>query len=137
MRQIGSLKIRVCQEWSEGRVRSLEVYHGWTSINGKKKTECNSSKTDNAELHLLVKVEPDPRFLFCFDGDPVLSSQIVQTLGNCKQPIFSCKFSRDRSSRSGYEFLFLFLFSFIAIKFFYCVLNSYLLRKKQSSLNSK
>lgn len=95
-RQIGNVKIRVSQEWAEGR--PLEVHHGWTSI-GKK----TDGGRPNTELHAIVKVEPDPRFVFQFDGEPALSSQIIQSQGSNRQPIFSCKFSRDRSSRNGFE----------------------------------
>lgn len=97
-KQIGSVKIRVCHEWAEGR--PLEVHHGWTSI-GKKKIEKGSRPA--TELHVVVKVEPDPRFVFQFDGEPALNSQIIQSQGSIRQPIFSCKFSRDRSARGGLD----------------------------------
>lgn len=92
-KQLGSFKIRVCQEWAEGR--PFQVHNGWTII-GKRKTDGGKP---SAELHLVVRVEPDPRFVFQFDGEPALCSQIIQTQGTSRQPIFSCKFSRDRSSR--------------------------------------
>ncbi|MCO5602022.1 hypothetical protein L7F22_056149 [Adiantum nelumboides] len=95
-RQIGSVKIRVSQEWAEGR--PIDVHHGW-SIIGKKTDGARPS----AEFHAIVKVEPDPRFVFQFDGEPALSSQIIQSQGSNRQPIFSCKFSRDRSSRNGLD----------------------------------
>ncbi|KAI5057367.1 hypothetical protein GOP47_0027900 [Adiantum capillus-veneris] len=95
-RQIGNVKIRVTQEWAESR--PIDVHHGWTSI-GKK----TDGGRPSVELHAVVKVEPDPRFVFQFDGEPALSSQIVQSQGSIRQPIFSCKFSRDRSSRNGFD----------------------------------
>ncbi|MBA0774013.1 hypothetical protein Gotri_009254 [Gossypium trilobum] len=54
-----------------------------------------------AKLHLTVKSEPDPRFVFQFGGEPECSPVVFQIQGNIRQPVFSCKFSADRSrSRS-------------------------------------
>ncbi|XP_009610822.1 uncharacterized protein [Nicotiana tomentosiformis] len=57
-----------------------------------------------AQLHLNVKAEPDPRFVFQFDGEPECSPQVYQVNGNVKQPVFTCKFSfrnnGDRNLRS-------------------------------------
>lgn len=94
-KQLGSLRIRAGHEWAEGR--AVQVHRGWTSI-GKRKTEGGYT---GSELHLVVKVEPDPRFMFLFEGEPALSPQIIQTQGKSRQPIFSCKFSRDRGFRPG------------------------------------
>jgi len=76
--------------------KPLLLHNGWTCI-GKGKADGGRA---GAELHLSVRMEPDPRYLFHFDGETALGPQIVQVRGNTKQPIFSCKFSRDRSSRS-------------------------------------
>lgn len=95
---LGSLKIRVCPEWAEGR--PVEVHRGWTGI-GRKTVDKGTKSA--AEFHAVVKVEPDPRFVFQFDGEPALSSQIIQSQGSVRQPIFSCKFSRDRSARGGLD----------------------------------
>ncbi|KAH9301043.1 hypothetical protein KI387_012626 [Taxus chinensis] len=73
----------------------MMVFHsGWVSI-GKS----GDSKL-GPQLHLHVRAEPDPRFVFHFDGEPECSPQVFQIQGNIRQPIFSCKFSRDRVSRS-------------------------------------
>ncbi|XP_030465124.2 uncharacterized protein LOC115684517 [Syzygium oleosum] len=54
-----------------------------------------------ARLHLVVRSEPDPRFLFQFGGEPELSPVVYQIQGsNIRQPVFSCKFSADRNCRS-------------------------------------
>nr|XP_043621252.1 uncharacterized protein LOC122592986 [Erigeron canadensis] len=53
-----------------------------------------------ASLHLKVRTEPDPRFLFQFGGEPECSPVVFQIQGNIRQPVFSCKFSADRNSRS-------------------------------------
>ncbi|BBN05011.1 hypothetical protein MPTK1_3g09520 [Marchantia polymorpha subsp. ruderalis] len=93
-KKLGTFKLPVGIEWTERK--SVQLHNGWTSI-GRSKGE---GRRPGAELHVIVKVEPDPRYVFQFDGEPALSPQIVQVQGNMRQPIFSCKFSRDRSSRS-------------------------------------
>ncbi|KAL1564551.1 hypothetical protein AAHA92_06878 [Salvia divinorum] len=56
------------------------------------------------KLHLNVRADPDPRFVFLFDGEPECSPQIFQANGNVRQPVFTCKFglrnSTDRSRSS-------------------------------------
>uniref|UniRef100_A0A7N0VKM6 Uncharacterized protein n=1 Tax=Kalanchoe fedtschenkoi TaxID=63787 RepID=A0A7N0VKM6_KALFE len=51
------------------------------------------------KLHLVVRSEPDPRFVFQFGGEPECSPVVFQIQGNIRQPVFSCKFSADRNSR--------------------------------------
>ncbi|XP_073125086.1 uncharacterized protein [Henckelia pumila] len=62
--------------------RTSVVQNGWVSIGGSE-----------VKFHLNVRAEPDPRFVFRFDGEPESSPQIFQVNGNVKQPVFSCKFS--------------------------------------------
>lgn len=88
--QIGSFKLEVGPEWCEGR--PIILFSGWIGI-GKNKQE---SGKPGPELHLRVKLDPDPRYIFQFEDVTRLSPQIVQLQGSIKQPIFSCKFSRDR-----------------------------------------
>lgn len=45
-----------------------------------------------AKLNLNVRVEPDPRFVFQFDGEPECSPQVFQVNGNVRQAVFTCKF---------------------------------------------
>ncbi|CAA0827165.1 Protein of unknown function (DUF1005 [Striga hermonthica] len=87
--QIGVVRLNVGPEWGEGK--PVVLFEGWIGI-GK-------SGRPGAELHLRVKLDPDPRYVFQFEDDTKLSPQIVQLQGNVKQPIFSCKFSRDRVSQ--------------------------------------
>ncbi|KAK1386278.1 hypothetical protein POM88_024013 [Heracleum sosnowskyi] len=60
----------------------------------------------NLKLCLNVRVEPDPRFVFEFDGKPECSPQVFQVNGNVRQAVFTCKFGfknsggNDRSLRS-------------------------------------
>ncbi|KAG6663783.1 uncharacterized protein LOC122300104 [Carya illinoinensis] len=88
--QIGSFRLEVGPEWCEGR--PIILFSGWIGI-GKNKQE---SGKPGPELHLRVKLDPDPRYIFQFEDVTRLSPQIVQLQGSIKQPIFSCKFSRDR-----------------------------------------
>lgn len=54
-----------------------------------------------AKVHLVVRTEPDPRFVFQFGAEPECSPVVFQVQGNnVQQPVFSCKFSADRNSRS-------------------------------------
>lgn len=84
--QVGVFKLNVGPEWGEGR--PVTLFSGWIGIgkNGK----------PGAELHLRVKLDPDPRYVFQFEEDTKLSPQVVQLQGTVKQPIFSCKFIQDR-----------------------------------------
>ncbi|KAL4563646.1 hypothetical protein LXL04_027691 [Taraxacum kok-saghyz] len=88
--QVGTFKLDVGPEWGEGK--PVILFNGWIGI-GKMKHE---TKKSVAELHLRVKLDPDPRYVFQFEDETKLSPQIVQIQGNIKQPIFSCKFSQDR-----------------------------------------
>ncbi|PPD83498.1 hypothetical protein GOBAR_AA39179 [Gossypium barbadense] len=68
--------------------------NGWMKLG-------NEPEKPTAKLHLTVKSEPDPRFVFQFGGEPECSPVVFQIQGNIRQPVFSCKFSADRSrSRS-------------------------------------
>ncbi|KAJ9179828.1 hypothetical protein P3X46_008147 [Hevea brasiliensis] len=91
--QIGTFKLEVGPEWGEGKPAVL--FNGWIGI-GKNKQE---SRKPGAELHLRVKLDPDPRYVFQLEDVTTSSPQIVQLQGSIKQPIFSCKFSRDRVSQ--------------------------------------
>lgn len=64
------------------------LHSGWISI-GKRGGKGSSAA---AELSLTVRAEPDPRFVFEFDGEPECSPQVLQVRGNMKQPMFTCKF---------------------------------------------
>jgi hypothetical protein len=88
--QIGIFKMQVGPEWGEGK--PVILFNGWTGI-GKNKQE---NGKPGAELHLKVKLDPDPRYVFRFEDITTLSPQIVLLQGSIKQPIFSCKFSKDR-----------------------------------------
>ncbi|GFZ10111.1 formin-like protein [Actinidia rufa] len=77
--------------------RACVFHNGWISV-GK------DAKASSAQFHVSVKAEPDPRFVFQFDGEPECSPQVFQIQGNIRQPVFTCKFSfrsnADRNQRS-------------------------------------
>lgn len=66
--------------------RSCVFHNGWISV-GK------DTKGSSAQFHLNVKSEPDPRFVFQFDGEPECNPQVFQIQGSIRQPVFTCKFS--------------------------------------------
>ncbi|CAL0319265.1 unnamed protein product [Lupinus luteus] len=80
-----------------GTITKATVFHnGWITV-GKE------AKGSSAQFHLNVKAEPNPRFVFQFDGEPECSPQVFQIQGNISQPVFTCKFSfrnGDRNQRS-------------------------------------
>ncbi|KAK4781216.1 hypothetical protein SAY87_017322 [Trapa incisa] len=55
-----------------------------------------------ATVHLVIRSEPEPRFVFQFGGEPECSPVVyqIQENNNVRQPVFSCKFTADRNSRS-------------------------------------
>ncbi|CAN8258739.1 unnamed protein product [Cochlearia groenlandica] len=77
---------------SKGRGKS----NGWVALGSKGRGKAGS----DPELHVSVRVESDPRFVFQFDGEPECSPQVFQVQGNTKQAVFTCKFG-SRSSSSG------------------------------------
>ncbi|PSS02745.1 Cyclin-dependent kinase 5 activator 2 like [Actinidia chinensis var. chinensis] len=62
------------------------IQNGWVSI-------CGGEKRSKTELHLNVRADPDPRFVFQFDGAPESSPQVFQVNDKSRQPVFTCKFS--------------------------------------------
>ncbi|MQL70808.1 hypothetical protein Taro_003109 [Colocasia esculenta] len=88
--QLGTFRLDVDPEWSEGR--SVLLHNGWAAL-GKNR---QAKRKQEPELHLRVKLDPDPRYVFQFEDETALSPLIVQLQGTIKQPIFSCKFSRER-----------------------------------------
>jgi len=66
------------------------AHNGWVDLGTKSKN--NKKSGSDPELHVSVRVEPDPRFVFQFDGEPECSPQVFQVQGNAKQAVFTCKF---------------------------------------------
>ncbi|KAK8513792.1 hypothetical protein V6N13_002510 [Hibiscus sabdariffa] len=87
-------RVKVTVDLGVSQTRPSVFQNGWMKL-GKE------PEKPTAKLHLTVKAEPDPRFVFQFDGEPECSPVVFQIQGNIRQPVFSCKFSADRSrSRS-------------------------------------
>ncbi|XP_057972913.1 uncharacterized protein LOC131161282 [Malania oleifera] len=79
-------KISVPLDLAGAESRACVFHSGWIAV-GK------GAKGSPAQFHLNVKSEPDPRFVFQFDGEPECSPQVFQIQGNIRQPVFTCKFS--------------------------------------------
>ncbi|KNA18253.1 hypothetical protein SOVF_072620 [Spinacia oleracea] len=78
--------LELSQQVLEGKTSTM-MQNGWVLIGEKKK------KGLNPQLYLSVKAQPDPRYVFEFDGEPGCSPQVFQVQGNIRQPVFTCKFS--------------------------------------------
>ncbi|CAA7411139.1 unnamed protein product [Spirodela intermedia] len=89
-RKVGTFRLRVGPQWGEGRPALL--HSGWVDLGRSLRGEDRPPP----ELHLRVNLDPDPRYVFQFEDETALSPQVVQLQGTIKQPIFSCKFSRER-----------------------------------------
>ncbi|CAL5383913.1 unnamed protein product [Camellia sinensis] len=94
-RLLGKVLLPLDLAGTESRVSVFQ--NGWIAV-GK------DAKGSSAQFHINVKAEPDPRFVFQFDGEPECSPQVFQIQGNIRQPVFTCKFSfrsnTDRNQRS-------------------------------------
>ncbi|KAF6157956.1 hypothetical protein GIB67_015272 [Kingdonia uniflora] len=71
--------------------RACVFQNGWVSV-GKDEAK-GVGMADTTKMHLCVRAEPDPRFVFEFDGEPECSPQVFQVQGSIRQPVFTCKFS--------------------------------------------
>ncbi|KAK4601811.1 hypothetical protein RGQ29_011076 [Quercus rubra] len=84
---LGRLNISVDLEGALARPTVFQ--NGWMKLGN-----------NSARIHILLRSEPDPRFVFQFGGEPECSPVVFQIQHNIRQPVFSCKFSADRNSRS-------------------------------------
>jgi len=73
---------------------TFQFHNGWFKLNHE------AYDKPSHLLHVMVRSEPDPRFVFHFGGEPECSPVIFQIQENIKQPVFSCKFSVDRNYKS-------------------------------------
>ena len=94
---LGLVHVRVDLSGAESRPGVFQS--GWLKLGSKSEKDSNKPSF-NAKLHLVVRSEPNPRFVFQFGGEPECSPVVFQIQGNIRQPVFSCKFSADRNSRS-------------------------------------
>ncbi|XP_020099373.1 uncharacterized protein LOC109717845 [Ananas comosus] len=92
-RAMGRVRVGVDVEGAGKGGKGVVVAHsGWVPV----------GSGSGAMLHLVVRAEPDPRFVFQFGGEPECSPVVYQVQrsgrgGGCvRQPVFSCRFSADR-----------------------------------------
>ncbi|XP_031107370.1 uncharacterized protein LOC116012041 [Ipomoea triloba] len=81
-------EVHVSVDLTGAESRPVVFQNGWTKLGGE------------PVLHLVVRSEPDPRFVFQFEGEPECSPVVFQIQGNIRQPVFSCKFSAERNNRT-------------------------------------
>ncbi|EOA30418.1 hypothetical protein CARUB_v10013544mg [Capsella rubella] len=95
-------RFEVSLDLKSAETKTCLAHNGWVALGSKKGSgKSNRSKAgSDPELHVCVRVEPDPRFVFQFDGEPECSPQVFQVQGNTKQAVFTCKFG-SRNSNSG------------------------------------
>ncbi|XP_057966966.1 uncharacterized protein LOC131157097 [Malania oleifera] len=86
-------RVNVSVDLAGAQARPSVFHNGWLKLG-------NEADKPSARLHMVVRSEPDPRFVFQFGGDPECSPVVFQIQGNIRQPVFSCKFSADRNSRT-------------------------------------
>ncbi|GAV80291.1 DUF1005 domain-containing protein [Cephalotus follicularis] len=84
-------KVSVELDLRGAETRASVIHSGWITIGDNKKGQC-------PQLYVSVKVEPDPRFVFKFGGEPESSPQVFQVQGGTRQAVFTCKFSSSRNS---------------------------------------
>lgn len=95
---IGVVSLGLDPKVVDGNRGCVVLQNGWVVVG-------DGSSKKPVQLHLNVRVEPDPRFVFEFDGEPECSPQVFQVNGNVRQAVFTCKFSfrnsGDRNLRSS------------------------------------
>lgn len=94
-------RVRVSVDLEAALVRPVAMQSGWVTV-GKE----TAASGPAPRLHLVLRSEPEPRFVFQFEGEPECSPVVYQIHnggggGSLRQPVFSCKFSADRRSTCG------------------------------------
>ncbi|XP_055801269.1 uncharacterized protein LOC129870488 [Solanum dulcamara] len=92
---MGSVQVSVDLSGTHSKPRVFQ--NGWLKLG---ENAASVMEKPVAMLHIAVRAEPDPRFVFQFGGEPECSPVVFQIQGNIRQPVFSCKFSADRNNRS-------------------------------------
>ncbi|KAF5178680.1 formin-like protein [Thalictrum thalictroides] len=99
-------KVSIPLDLNGTELKSSVFHNGWIYV-GKDASSGSGVKgttttTNTTQMHLNVRAEPDPRFVFQFDGEPECSPQVFQIQGNIRQPVFTCKFSfRNSGDRNN------------------------------------
>ncbi|CAL4954652.1 unnamed protein product [Urochloa decumbens] len=77
---------------------------GWVDV-GKPGSASSSASaaaaSARAQIHMVVRAEPDPRYVFQFGGEPECGPVVYQVPGGAagggqRQPVFTCRFSAGR-----------------------------------------
>ncbi|KAJ6814756.1 uncharacterized protein M6B38_138100 [Iris pallida] len=106
-RLVGKLRVPVDLESSVSR--AMVMQSGWVSLQGQGGSGRRSSRTklsssssgSSSRLHIVVRSEPDPRFVFEFGGEAECSPVVYQVdRRSLRQPVFSCRFTADRRRRN-------------------------------------
>ncbi|XP_020215760.1 uncharacterized protein LOC109799587 [Cajanus cajan] len=84
-------RVQLSLQFPTALSRSNTFHNGWLNLG-----PAHNNKP-SPHLHLVVRSQPDPRFVFQFGGEPECSPVVFQIQGNIRQPVFSCKFSNYRS----------------------------------------
>ncbi|KAF8751391.1 hypothetical protein HU200_012065 [Digitaria exilis] len=75
---------------------------GWVDVGGKPAGSASSGPSGvRAQIHMVVRAEPDPRYVFQFGGEPECGPVVYQVPGGAagggqRQPVFTCRFSAGR-----------------------------------------
>lgn len=93
---MGRVEVVVDLTLNGSEVIPIVFQNGWVKLGN----QTDTTSLGLGKLHLVVRSEPDPRFVFQFGGEPECSPVVFQIQGSIRQPVFSCKFSADRNSRS-------------------------------------
>ncbi|KAI4377413.1 hypothetical protein MLD38_015041 [Melastoma candidum] len=78
------------------KLKPVLFHKGWVSVRNVVGTQGESIM-----IHLVVRSEPDPRFIFQFGGKPELSPVVFQVQWGINQPVFSCQFSMEKNCRQS------------------------------------
>lgn len=73
---------------------------GWVDV-GKPASSSAPAAAARAQIHMVVRAEPDPRYVFQFGGEPECGPVVYQVPGGAvgggqRQPVFTCRFSAGR-----------------------------------------
>jgi hypothetical protein len=74
---------------------------GWVDLGKPGSASSAASSAARAQIHMVVRAEPDPRYVFQFGGEPECGPVVYQVPGGAagvgqRQPVFTCRFSAGR-----------------------------------------
>lgn len=97
-------RVAVPLDLKGAEARPCVFHNGWVPMGKEEKKGGGKRSSPSAQMHLTVRADPDPRFVFEFGGEPETSPQVFQMQGSLRQPVFTCKFtcrsSGERNRRS-------------------------------------